>query len=97
MKAKELKYTYIIVKPNGSEYDFFQNFVSFDKAKLEAKCKKMNREANAGWREKHAKSKAKNKTPWIDLVIFEVMDLDSATEKLREMVYDANVVETEDI
>lgn len=92
-----LKDTYIIVKPHNSAYDFFQNSISFDKAELEAKCKEMNTEANTVWREKHAKSKVKNKKPWTDLAIFEVMDLESASEKLRDMVYDATVVEDESI
>jgi hypothetical protein len=81
---KTIKETFVIVKQFEGQFDFFQNYISFDKAEIDLKCEELNKKANDDF-EKNSK---KNKLPLIPLVIFMVLNLEEAINKFRDNVKD---------
>ncbi len=81
---KTNKDAFVIIKQFEGQFDFFQNYISFDKDEIELKCAELNKEANDNF-EKNSK---KNKLPFIPLVIFIVLNLEEAIEKFRDCVAD---------
>ena len=81
---KKIKEAFVIVKQFEGQFDFFQNYISFDKAEIDLKCEQLNKEANDNF-EKNSK---KNKLPFIPLVIFMVLNLEEAIDKFRDNVAD---------
>ena len=68
----KLKNTYVIVKQHEGHTDFFQDFVSNNKAELDSKCEQLNKEINDGFK----KNSKKNNLPSITIEIYSVMPLD---------------------
>ncbi|MEK6828878.1 MAG: hypothetical protein AABY15_02045 [Nanoarchaeota archaeon] len=83
---KTLKETFVIVKLYEGQYDFFQNYISFDEVEIRSKCEELNREANIPFEKNHTKRKIK--TPFVPSVIFFVHTLEDAIEKFRDDVAD---------
>ena len=71
---KNLNETFIIVKQFNGEFDFFQDFVSFDYNQIQKKCESLNKEENdifANWH-------LKNGTKWEPIEIYKVLSLKDA-------------------
>ncbi len=81
---KTIKETFVIIKQFEGQFDFFQNYISFDKAVIDLKCEELNKEANDNFK----KNSKKNKLPFIPLVIFMVLNLEEAIDKFRDNVAD---------
>lgn len=79
---KTIKETFVIVKQFKGHFDFFQNYISFDKSEIDLKCEQLNKDAN----DRFEKNSKKNELPFI--VIFMVLNLEEAIEKFRENVAD---------
>lgn len=76
---KTIKETFIIIKQFYGQYEFFQNYVSFDKTEIDLKCEKLNKEEN----DKFEKNSYKNKLPYIPITIFKVLNLGEAIDKFE--------------
>ena len=84
---KGLKETYVIVRLYGGEEDYFQDHVSFDKAKLEIKCIELNKNQNDEWEKQHIEQKCKHQfTPSL---VFMVLTMKGAIEQFRSDVADS--------
>ena len=74
-RTRKLEQAYVIIKSFDSIYNYFQDYISFDKLALEKKCQKLNRAF-------HKKSKDDS------INLYQVMDLKSALDKFRDNIAD---------
>jgi hypothetical protein len=81
-KLKGLEQAYVIIKQYDSLYDYFQNYISFNKLELEELCNKFNKKL-------HKKFKRDDINP------YKVMDLKSAIDEFRNNVADYYIEQDE--
>jgi hypothetical protein len=86
-----LKETFVIVRANSEHvHDYIQEFISFDKKELEAKCSELNEEGNSKWKAHYEKREARKKNPktWNPITLFTVKDLETAISEHRDTLID---------
>jgi len=100
---KFLKETYVIIERFGGHYQYFndESFVSFNKKELEAKCNQINKKEYKELKEKIDKQNKKKKEKYIlphidDIKRFAVVDLQTAIEEIKDIVYEYYRPQSED-
>lgn len=89
---KTTEEAWVIIKQHGEQFDFFQNYISFDKNEIEAKCSELNEKTNERFK-KHS-TLGDN---FIPLTIYTAVNLKDAIEKFRDCVADHYRVEDESL
>ena len=83
---KNLKDTYVIIKKYEDQYSFFQDYVSFDKSELDAKCEMLNKELNDSWK----KNSILRKTIYTPITVFTVVSLYDAIDMFTDLLNERN-------
>lgn len=91
-----LNKAFVIVETCASSTGFLKDHVSFNKEEIDTKCAELNEETNAIWKAQHERNlKKHNMSPYKPSIVYMVLDLAAAVEKLSDMIYDENNTDDE--